>query len=145
MKKFLFIMLAVFAMTVFTGCEVEEDEEPAQALTEFIVGGYWDYTEVDYSNPTHVSTIEFEGYFYKDGTYELWVGDGNQSVQFNGTYTIDDGENTLTISNPFYVEGENDEFQLFTVEWQEGIDEMYWSDPNEVGGEVMKWTRSWSD
>lgn len=145
MKK-IALILALFAGFFFMGCEpVEEEEEPAQALTEFIVGGNWVYTEYDYSVPTHVSVVIFTGLFNADGSYELILSDGNQEMEFIGTYTIDDVENELTISNPFYVEGENDEFQTFAVEWQEGIDEMYWSEPNDPGSDVMKWVRNYDE
>jgi len=145
MKKYFFILLAIFAMSIFTGCEKEEEEEVPMQLTEFIVGGNWVYSELDYSNPTHVSTIVFTGNFWADGTYDLLVSSDGQSMGLEGTYTIEDVENEITISNPFYEEGENDEFQTFAVEWQEGIDEMYWSDTENGSDDVMKWVRNYEE
>ena len=143
-KLVLALMLALFAGLIFTSCEVEEDEEPAQALTEFIVGGNWVYTELDYSNPTHVGTIIYNANF-SDGHYGLSVSDGTAFIEVYGTYTVDDSENILTISNPFYEEGDSDEFNSFVVEWQEGIDEMYWSDTENGSDDVMKWVRNYEE
>lgn len=144
MKKILFLFAIMFAM-VFVSCEKEEEEPAQMQLSEFIVGGNWVYTELDYSNPTHVGVLVFTGIFSADGSYELLLTDGTQYVELEGTYTIDDVENELTISNPFYVEGENDEFQTFDVEWQEGIDEMYWSDTEGGSDDVMKWERNYEE
>ena len=146
MKKVLLgLVLGLFVMFAFSSCEKEEEEEAQQQLSEFIVGGNWVYTELDYSNPTHVGVLIFTGQFLTNGVYYLHLTDGNESMNLAGTYTIDDVENELTLTNPFYVEGENDEFDSFAVEWQEGIDEMYWSDTENGSDDVMKWERNYEE
>jgi hypothetical protein len=143
MKKTFFILLAVFlTMGMFTSCE--EEEEPAQALTEFIVGGSWVYTQIEY-NLTHVLELTFTGAFYADGTYVLLLSDGTNTVGFDGNYSIDDKLNQLTIDEPD-IENEGETAQtVFVVEWQEGIDVMTWLPVDPLEDNIMEWVRNYNE
>lgn len=140
MKKtliYLYLIVLSFSL-VFLSCE-KEDEKKSMQLDEFVLGGYWIYNEIQGDE-----TLIFEGHFYDDGTYELWIDVGDESIKFTGTYSVDNSSNKITISNPFYEPGVNDEVNIFDVEWQEGIDEMYWSNPD-GGDDVMKWERHYEE
>jgi hypothetical protein len=144
MKKLIFILLSVFLTTgIFTSCE--EEEEPIQALTEFIVGGNWVYTQIEY-NVTHVLELTFTGAFYADGTYALLLSDGTNTEEFDGNYSIDDKLNQLTIDEPD-IENEGEVAQtVFVVEWQEGVEQMTWLpvDPLE-DDDPMLWVRNYNE
>ena len=137
MKKYLFIMLAVFAMTIFTGCE--EEEEPAQALSEFIVGGEWVYTQIEY-NVTHVLELTFLGTFYANGTYDLTLTDGTNTLEFDGNYSINDDLNQLTLDEPDIEQDGETDVIIFDVAWIEGVEQMVWTEVDDTEN-VLTWTR----
>lgn len=147
MKKLFFVIFAMFlSMGMFNSCEKEDS---TQVLSEFIVGGHWVYTEVDTEDLTHISTTYFHADFYQNGEYKLTITEGLQFMTINGTYTIDDALNELTITNPFYDErkGESNEpeFNTFSVEWQEDIEEMYWTAPDMHEDDILKWERTYEE
>jgi len=139
MKKLVFILLAVIlSMGVFTSCE--EEEEPAQTLTAFVIGEW-------YSQDLMLG--DTEAYFLADiekdhYTLTLVVGDDSAELPDAG-YTVDNDASTITIDQPTFPGNEpTDEVVTFKVTWMEGGDTMTWLpvDPLEDDAPTIVWTRS---
>lgn len=137
MKKSLLILLAIFlTMGVFTSCE--EEEEPAQTLTAFVIGE-WESQEVIVDITPVYFLVDIEA-----DHYTLSMTDGEQTVPaYPADYTIDD-ENTISIEQPTWQGDEpTGEWISFTVTWEEGGNTMKWLpvDPLENDAPTLIWTR----
>ena len=136
-KNILLAFALVFAM-VFTGCE--EEEEPAQTLTAFVIGE-WESQELMMGDTEAHFLADIEEDHY---TLTLVVGDQSAELPDEG-YTVDDDASTITIDQP-QMPGEDpsDDVVSFKVEWEEGGDTMTWLpvDPLENDAPTLVWTRS---
>lgn len=119
LKNILLAFALVFAM-VFTGCE--EEEEPAQTLTAFIVGEWESQDLMLGDTEAHfLADIEKEHY-----TLTLVVGDESVELEAKG-YTIDEEASTITIEQPTFPGDEPaDELIPFDVLWEENGNTMTW-------------------
>jgi len=135
MKKVLFLLVVLTAM-VFTSCEKEDE---AQLLSEFIVGGEWVYTQIEY-NMTHVLEITFIGTFHADGTYDLTLTDGTNTMTFGGNYSINDDLNQLTLDEPDIEQDGETDVITFDVAWIEDVEQMVWTEIDDTEN-VLTWTR----
>jgi len=142
MKKLVFILLAIFlTMGIFTSCE--EEEEPAQTLTAFVIGEW-------YSDVVDMGDVETDIYFLVDiekDHYTLSMTDGEQTIPLpSAGYTVDDDASTITIDQPVFPGDEpTSDVVTFKVTWMEGGDNMTWLpvDPLEDDGPpTIVWTRS---
>ena len=138
MKK-LFIILAMFlAVGFFTSCE--EDEEPAQTLTAFVIGE-WESQDLMMGDTEAHFLVDIEEDHY---TLTLVVGDESAELPDEG-YTVDDDASTITIDQP-QMPGEepSDDVVTFKVTWMEGGDTMTWLpvDPLDNDVPTLVWTRS---
>ena len=142
MKKTIFILLAFFlTMGIFTSCE--EEEEPAQTLTAFVIGEW-------YSDVVDMGDIETDIYFLVDiekDHYTLSMTDGTTTIDLpDAGYVVNDDANTITIDQPQFPDDEpSDEVVSFKVTWEEGGNTMTWLpvDPLEDDGPpTLVWTRS---
>jgi len=138
MKKLLFIILAMFlSVGIFTSCE--EEEEPAQTLTAFVIGE-WESQDLLLGDTEAYFLADIEIGFY---TLTLVVGDESAVLPKEG-YTVDDGANTITIDQPTMPGNEpSDEKILFDVTWMEGDNVMTWTPVYIEGSDapVLQWTR----
>ena len=141
MKKSLFIILAIFlTIGVFTSCE--EEEEPAQALSAFVIGK-WQSQEVMLGE---TSAVYFYANIQEDG-YTLILTDGDNEVPLpKAGYTVDNDASTITIDQPQFPDDEpSDEVVSFKVEWTEGGDIMTWLPVDPLDDDpppTLVWTRS---
>ena len=143
-KVFLGLLLGLFVMFTFNSCEKEEVEQPMQ-LSEFIVGGNWVYTQIEY-NLTHVLELTFTGSFWEDGTYDLLLSDGTNSMGFDGNYTIDNELNRITIDSPDIENTGATEQAVFDIDWVEGVEQMTWTDTDPENEEdPMVWVRNYNE
>ena len=142
MKKTILILLAMFlSIGMFTSCE--EEEEPAQTLTAFVIGEW-------YSDVVDMGDIETDIYFLVDieaDHYTLSMTDGVNTVDLpDAGYVVDDDANIITIDQPQFPDDDpSDEVVSFKVSWEEGGDTMTWLpvDPLEDDGPpTIVWTRS---
>jgi len=142
MKKTLFIILAMFlTIGMFTSCE--EEEEPAQALSEFVIGKW-------HSEVVDLGDVQTDIYFMVTITadnYYLSMTDGDNTVDLpQAGYVVDDDANTITIDQPQFPDDDpSDEVVSFKVTWEEGSDVMTWLpiDPLEDDAPpTLVWTRS---
>ena len=138
MKKLLFIILAMFlSVGIFTSSE--EEEEPAQTLTAFVIGE-WESQDLLLGDTEAYFLADIEIGFY---TLTLVVGDESAVLPKEG-YTVDDGANTITIDQPTMPGNEpSDEKILFDVTWMEGDNVMTWTPVYIEGSDapVLQWTR----
>ena len=141
MKKVLFLLTIFLTIGIFTSCE--EEEEPAQTLTAFVIGEW-------YSDVVDMGDIETDIYFLADiekDQYTLSMTDGEQTIPLPPAgYTVDDDASTITIDQPTFPGDEpTGEVVTFKVTWMEGGDNMTWLpvDPLEDDAPpTIVWTRS---
>ena len=139
MKKLLFVILAMFlSIGMFTSCE--EEEEPAQALSEFVEGKWESQDLLLGDTQAHFLAEIFNGFY----TLTLVVGDESAELPKAG-YTIDDVANIITIDQPqFPGDNPSDEKVPFTVTWVEGGNTMTWTPVyvEEDGAPTIIWNLS---
>jgi len=138
MKKLIYLLALIFATSFFVSCE--EEEEPAQTLTAFVIGD-WISQEVPMGDTPAI--------FYADievGFYTLTITGGGQSFEIpTAGYVIDEENSLITIDQP-QMPGEDpsDDVIPFKVEWEEHGNTMTWLpvDPLENDAHTLIWTRS---
>ena len=138
MKKTIFILLAMFlTLGVFTSCE--EEEEPAQTLSAFVIGEWKSQDLLLGDTEAHfLADIEDDHY-----TLTLVVGDESAELDDKG-YTVDDEASTISIDQPTFPGDEpSDEIITFDVLWMEDGDTMSWLpvDPLDEDTPTIVWTR----
>ena len=141
MKKTILILLAMFlSIGMFTSCE--EEEEPAQTLTAFVIGEW-------YSQVVDLGDVETDIYFLVDievDHYTLSMTDGVNTVDLpDAGYVVDDDANIITIDQPQFPDDDpSDEVVSFKVTWEEGGNTMTWLpvDPLDNDAPTLVWTRS---
>ena len=135
----LLFVFALLGAVMFTGCE--EEEEPAQTLTAFVIGEWYSMDLMMGDQEAHfLADIEADHY-----TLTLVVGDQSAELAPKA-YTIDDVASTITIDQPQFPGDEPSEEKIpFKVVWDEGGDTMTWLpvDPLEDDGPpTIEWIRS---
>ena len=132
-------LILLMGAVVLQSCE--EEEEPAQALSAFVIGE-WQSQEVMLGE---TSAVFFYADIEEDG-YTLILTDGDNEVPLpKAGYTVDDDANIMTIDQPTFPGDEpSDEVVSFKVEWTVGGDVMTWLpvDPLEDDAPILVWTRS---
>jgi hypothetical protein len=138
-KATLFLILSFFAVGMFTSCE--EEEEPAQTLSAFVIGEW-------YSQVVDMGDVETDIYFLVDieeDHYTLSMTDGETTIDLpDAGYVVDNDANTITIDKPQFPDDEpSDEVVSFKVTWMEGGDTMTWLpiDPLVNDAPTLVWTR----
>lgn len=134
-------LILIMGAVILQSCEVEEDEEPAQALTEFVIGEW-------YSQVVDLGEVETDIYFLVDiekDFYTLSMTDGTTTIDLPPAgYVVDNDANVITIDQPQFPDDEpSDEVVSFKVSWEEGGDVMTWLpvDPLEDDVPTLIWTR----
>ena len=133
-------LILIMGAVVLQSCE--EEEEPAQTLSAFVIGDW-------YSQVVDLGDVETDLYFLayiEKDFYTLSLTDGEEVIPLpKAGYTIDNEANTITIDQPTFPGDEpSDEKIPFKVTWNEGGDTMTWLpvDPLEDDGPpTLIWTR----
>jgi len=132
-KVVLFLMLAIFATTIFTSCEKEPDP---QLLSEFVIGE-WQSQDLLLGDTEAYFTVNIESNQY---TLTLHVGDQFAELPVEG-YTVDNENNVITIDQP-QMPGEepSDDVVPFNVTWVEGGTTMTWTPIEGSDAPTLQWT-----
>ena len=137
LRNLLFVF-ALLGAVLFTGCE--EEEEPAQTLTAFVIGE-WESQEVMLGETSAKFLIDVETGHY---TMTLVTAEASMELPDRG-YTVDDAKSIITIERPtFPGEEPSDDLIPFKVTWMEGGSTMTWLpvDPLEDDGPpTIVWNR----
>jgi len=137
MKKVLFLLTIFLTIGIFTSCE--EEEEPAQTLTAFVIGE-WESQEVILDVLAVHFLVDIEANYYT-----LSLTDGEQTIPLpKAGYTVDNDASTITIDEPTFPGNEpTGEVDTFKVTWEEGGNTMTWLpvDPLENDAPTLIWTR----
>ena len=135
-KAFLFLMLSLFAVGLFTSCEKEEDP---MLLSEYVIGEWRSQDMEDMDGVYFLVDIE-------EDHYTLAMSNGDTTVFIpSAGYTVDNENDIITIDQP-QMPGEDpsDDVVPFKVTWMETSDVMTWT-PQENGGDndapTLVWTR----
>lgn len=136
--KTVLLAFALVAAMIFTGCE--EEEEPAQTLTAFVIGE-WESQDLLMGDTEAHFLADFETGFF---TMTLVVGEESATLP-KTAYTVDDESNVITIDQPQFPGEEPSGDKIpFDVIWDEGGNTMTWLpvDPLEDDGPpTIVWTR----
>ena len=131
-------LILIMGAVVLQSCE--EEEEPPQPLSEFVIGEWYSQDlMLGDTEASFLADIEADQY-----TLTLVVGDESAELLPKG-YVVDNEANTITIDQPQFPGDEpSDEVVPFKVTWNEGGDVMTWLpvDPLEDDGPpTINWTR----
>ena len=131
-------LILIMGAVIIQSCE--EEEEPAQTLSAFVIGE-WESQDLLLGDTEAHFLADIEANQY---TLTLVVGEESAELQPEG-YVVDNDANTITIDQPTFPGDEpSDEVVPFKVTWNEGGDVMTWLpvDPLEDDGPpTINWTR----
>jgi len=130
-------LILIMGAVIIQSCE--EEEEPAQTLSAFVIGDWKSQDLLLGDTEAHfLADIEPNQY-----TLTLVVGEESAELQPEG-YVVDNDANTITIDQPQFPGDEpSDEKIPFNVTWVEGGNTMTWLpiDPLENDAPTIIWTR----
>ena len=130
-------LILIMGAVIIQSCE--EEEEPAQTLSAFVIGDWKSQDLLLGDTEAHfLADIEPNQY-----TLTLVVGEESAELQPEG-YVVDNDANTITIDKPQLPGDEpSDEKIPFNVTWVEGGNTMTWLpiDPLENDAPTIIWTR----